>query len=118
MPLRLFTRENFHRPQTFAIACQQSQFFSDCFSRTNGNNNSIYAIMNYGRTGGGRGSNNRCPLRHRFGNGKAESLEKRWKNEDVVLSHFAQDLGVTQAGQPAVSSHGLIEWATTFDRFS
>src|SRR6266513_4871396 len=80
MPLRLFARRNFHRSQTFAIARQQSQFFSDRLSRTNGNNKSIYAIINYVRTGGMQGRNNQGTLRHRFRNSKAESLEKRWKN--------------------------------------
>src|SRR4029077_18766582 len=89
----------------------------DCFSRTNRNNKSIHAIINNVGARSMRGSYNWCPLRHRFGYGKAESLEKRWKNQHVVLSHFEQHPFMTQAWKPAMIANSLIEGATTVGRF-
>src|SRR5256885_688498 len=117
MDLRLFTRRYFHRSQTFTVPRKQFQFFGDCFSRTNRNNKSIHAIINNIGAGGMRGSNDRCALRHRFGNGKAESLEKRWKNQHVMLAHFEQNPLMAQAWKPAMIANSLIERATAVGRF-
>src|SRR5205823_10738370 len=110
MHLRLFPRGNFHRAQTLVIPRQHLQLLRNRLRRTNGNNKSIYAIINYVRTGGMRGSNNWCPLRHRFGDGKPESLEERWQKQDIVPTHFQKDAVMTHARQPAMSANRLVQW--------